>query len=242
LIALPTAPWAHYLGDLAAWAGAALMAFWQYRRWPAESRQLARRTEPSYFVTLGLCALIGAWLVGTLNMSGAGAFVPSHSIAGALAGGILGVEAWKWRRGVRQSTGGAFVAPLCVGIVLGRLGCLFAGLPDRTYGIPTGLPWAVDLGDGVGRHPVQFYEALAMGAFLAVYLRARSRGRRWAHEHAFHAMITVYAVQRFGWEFLKPYLSVVGPLNLFHLLMLGLIAYGLAWWRRDDAGQVRTAA
>ena len=54
--------------------------------------------------------------------------------------------------------------------------------------------------------------------------------------HAFHALITVYAVQRFGWEFLKPYPSVLGPLNLFQLLMLGLIVYGIAWWRRDDGG------
>ena len=176
--------------------------------------------------------------MGTLNLSGNGRLIPSHSIAGALAGGILGVELWKWRKGIRGSTGGPFVAPLCVGIVLGRFGCLFAGLPDATYGVPTGLPWAVDLGDSIGRHPVQVYEALTMAAFLVVYLRARARGREWAVRHAFHALITVYAVQRFGWEFLKPYPRVLGPLNLFQLLMLGLIAYGIAWWRRDDGGEV----
>ncbi|MFX8918465.1 hypothetical protein ABTN06_19135, partial [Acinetobacter baumannii] len=51
--------------------------------------------------------------------------------------------------------------------------------------------------------------------------------------HAFHAMVIVYAAQRFGLEFLKPYPPVLGPLNVFHLLMLGLIAYGLLWWNRD---------
>ena len=50
-------------------------------------------------------------------------------------------------------------------------------------------------------------------------------------------MIIVYAGQRFAWEFLKPYPTVIGPLNVFHLLMMGLIAYGIVWWRRDDAGQ-----
>ena len=118
-----------------------------------------------------------------------------------------------------------------------RLGCLFSGLPDATYGTSTTLPWAVDLGDGIGRHPVQLYEALAMTAFLLVYLRARARGREWAQRHAFHALITVYAAQRFGWEFLKPYPRVLGPLDVFQLLMLGLIAYGLAWWRRDDGSE-----
>jgi hypothetical protein len=235
VISLPTAIWAHYLGDAAAWIGAALVARWQYRRWPEDTKQLGRRTEPGYFIALGIGAVAGAWLLGTLNLSGVGRIVPSHSIAGALAGGILAVELWKWRHGVRQSTGGAFVAPLCTGIVLGRLGCLFSGLPDNTYGKPTGLPWAVDLGDGIARHPVQVYEALAMVAFLAVFLRARSAGREWARMHAFHALIIVYAAQRFVWEFLKPYPAVLGPLNVFHLLMLGLIAYGIAWWRRGDA-------
>ena len=241
MIALPTAVWAHYLGDAAAWLGAVLMARWQYRCWPGEARALAARTEPRYFVVLALGAVAGAWLIGTLNLSDGGRIVPSHSIAGALAGGILAVELWKWRRGIRGSTGGPFAAPLCVGIVLGRFGCLFAGLPDATYGVPTGLPWAVDLGDGVGRHPVQLYEALTMAAFLVVYLRARTNGRKWAQRHAFHALITVYAVQRFGWEFLKPYPAVLGPLNLFQLLMLGLIAYGIAWWRRDDGGSSESA-
>ena len=233
MIVVPTAPWAHYVGDVAAWGGGFAAARWQYRRWPEEARALSRTTEPSYFIMLGLGALIGAWVMGSANTLRVSA-IPSHSIAGALAGGIVAVEAWKWRRGVRGSTGGAFVLPICVGIMLGRFGCLFAGLPDMTFGVPTHLPWAVDLGDGIGRHPVEVYESLAMAVFALVYVRARIRGAGWPSAHAFHAMIIVYAAQRFAWEFLKPYPAVVGPLNVFHLLMLGLIAYGLVWWRRGD--------
>jgi phosphatidylglycerol:prolipoprotein diacylglycerol transferase len=151
-----------------------------------------------------------------------------------LAGGILGVELWKQRHGVRRSTGGAFVLPFCLGLAIGRLGCLFAGLADFTYGRPTGLPWAVDLGDGIGRHPVQVYESLAMAIFALVYVRARIAGAEWARDHAFHAMITFYAVQRFAWEFVKPYPVIAGPLNVFHVLMLGLAAYGIIWWRRGS--------
>ena len=36
-------------------------------------------------------------------------------------------------------------------------------------------------------------------------------------------MIIFYAAQRYLWEFLKPYPAVLGPLNLFHLLMMGLV-------------------
>ena len=54
-------------------------------------------------------------------------------------------------------------------------------------------------------------------------------------------MIIFYACQRFVWEFLKPYPAVLGPLNLFHFLMLGLVAYGLFWWGRDNGAELRSA-
>jgi len=231
VIALPTAWWAHYIGDFAAWTSAALAARWQYRRWPDDARALASVTTPSYFVTLAFGALAGAWLLGSANSLRSLLAAPSHSIAGALAGGIVAVELWKWRHGVRRSTGGAFVLPLAVGIAVGRLGCLFAGLPDFTYGAPAHLPWAVDLGDGIARHPVQLYESLAMGLFAIAYVAARNRSAGWAQSHAFQALTIVYAAQRFAWEFVKPYPRVIGPFNVFHLLMLGLIVYGAAWWR-----------
>lgn len=240
MIEVPTSPAAHYAFDALAWLGAAAVSLWQYRSWPNETRQLSLITAPSYFVCLGLGALAGAWLFGSANSMPSSIVAPSHSIAGALAGGIIAVELWKHVHGVRTSTGGAFVLPICIGIVIGRLGCFFAGLPDYTYGIRTSLPWAVDLGDRIGRHPVQLYESLSMALFATVYARARHRGADWAREHAFHAMIIFYAVQRFFWEFLKPYPAVLGPLNLFHLLMMGLVAYGLIWWRRSSSGEFGT--
>ena len=35
-----------------------------------------------------------------------------------------------------------------------------------------------------------------------------------------------YGTQRFFWEFLKPYPTLIGPLNHFHLICIGLVAYG----------------
>lgn len=234
MIAIPTAPWAHYIGDAAAWAIASAAAWGQHRRWPAQSQRLARITGPGYYLAMSLCAVVGAWLVGSMNSLPV-SLSPSHSVAGALAGGIIGVELWKWRHGVRQSTGGAFVLPLAVGIAVGRLGCLFSGPADLTYGTPSALPWAVDLGDGVGRHPVQLYEALGMALFVAVFLAARLRSAGWAMRQGFHVFVVCYAAQRFAWEFLKPYPKVAGPFNVFHLLCVGMIGYGL-WWLRHGAG------
>jgi len=242
VISVPTNPAAHYAGDLAAWVAAAVAARWQHRRWPEQASALSKVVSPSYFVALALGALAGAWVMGSANSLRSLVAAPSHSVAGALAGGIVAVEVWKRVHGVRVSTGGALVLPVCVGIAVGRLGCFFAGLPDYTYGVATSLPWAVDLGDGVGRHPVQLYESLAMAGFAAAYVRARLRGADWARGHAFHAMIIYYAGQRFVWEFLKPYPAVLGPLNVFHLLMLGLIGYGLLWWGRGTATEPGAAA
>jgi phosphatidylglycerol:prolipoprotein diacylglycerol transferase len=160
-------------------------------------------------------------------------------VAGALAGAIIGVEAYKRARGLRGSTGGVFVGPFALGVVIGRLGCLLSGLADGTYGVPTRLPWAVELGDGVGRHPVQLYESLAMAGFLAVYLAALSRRRDWAMRRGFYALCIAYGAQRFAWEFLKPYPAVIGPFNLFHILCGGLVAYGCIYWRGDLADERR---
>lgn len=241
VIAIPTNPAVHYAFDALAWLSAALAARWQHRKWPEQTFWLSASTKPSYFVCLGLGAVIGAWIFGSANSMRGPIIAPSHSIAGALAGGIMTVELWKWFHGIRRSTGGAFVLPICAGIIVGRFGCFFAGLPDYTYGVPTNLPWAVDFGDGISRHPVQLYESLSMATFLAIYLHARLNRRSWARDHAFQAMIIFYAAQRFLWEFLKPYPAVLGPLNLFHFLMLGLIAYGLIWWRRSSSRELRAA-
>jgi hypothetical protein len=232
VIHVPTAPWLHYLGDLAAWLAAFLGGRWTVRHRRASVEGLARNSAPSYFVSLATGGAIGAWAMGSLNTLRTATPALSHSIAGALAGAIVAVELWKWRHRIRGSTGGPFVLPLCLGIIVGRWGCLFAGLGDQTYGIPASLPWGVDLGDGIARHPVEIYESLAMAVFLAVYWRALVRKRRWAVDHGFHAFVLAYAVQRFAWEFLKPYPRLIGPFDVFHLLMIGLAVYALAWIAR----------
>ncbi len=234
MIHVPTAPWAHIVFDLLAWGGGAALSVRLYRwRLREIADHVARKVGPGYFVALVLGAAPGAWLAGSMNTLREHAPVLSHSVAGALIGAIVGVEIYKRLRGVTGSTGGVFVGSFTLGVVIGRLGCFFAGLSDDTYGVPTRLPWAVDLGDGIGRHPVQLYESLSMFAFLALYLVGLERRRAWALRRGFYVMCAWYGVQRFAWEFFKPYPRLVGPFNLFHLLCLGLIAYGWLYYRAD---------
>jgi phosphatidylglycerol---prolipoprotein diacylglyceryl transferase len=98
-----------------------------------------------------------------------------QSIVGGLIGGLLGVEIAKISAGVHRATGDDFVLPLVVGIVIGRTGCFLAGLHDDTYGVATELPWGVDFGDGVKRHPTQLYDIAFVLALASVLGRARQR-------------------------------------------------------------------
>ena len=86
------------------------------------------------------------------------AWFAGQSVVGGLLGGLLGVEVAKKLAGVHRSTGDAFVFPVLLGLIIGRIGCFIAGLADGTFGIPTGMPWAIDFGDGIPRHPTQLYE------------------------------------------------------------------------------------
>jgi prolipoprotein diacylglyceryltransferase len=224
----------HTVFDLLAWLTAALIGVIVGRLnllGPATTR--TPFTDPGYFIALGIGALTGAIFVGSLNLNLAGTFALGHSIAGGIIGGIVGVEVYKWVNGISGSTGRGFVAPLAAGIAIGRLGCFFAGLPDYTYGIPTTLPWGVDFGDGIPRHPVQLYESAAMLVFLVVYLGAIARGSAVFLRDGFYVFVAYYGMQRFVWEFLKPYPTVMGPFNVFHLLCLAMIAYSLVMIGRN---------
>ena len=227
---IPTNPQFHLLFDLLAWASAGLLAAVLYRwRLKDVAAGVTARTGPWYVAALAIGAITGAWGFGSWNTAMTAVPHPSHSIAGALAGGIVAVELYKAARGISGSTGVVWVGPLALGIAVGRLGCLFAGLPDETFGTPTALPWGVDLGDGIARHPVQLYEGLAMLAFLGVYLAALRRRAAWTRDRAVSLFVLCYAAQRFAWEFVKPYPDLVGPLNLFQLLALAMIFYALVF-------------
>jgi len=122
------------------------------------------------------------------------------TIVGGLLGGWLGVEVVKRVSGIRRRTGDLFALPLCVGIAVGRIGCLVAGLADDTYGKATGLPWAVDLGDGIGRHPVQVYEML----FLILLGMVVSTEAKLPEGLRFRIFLGSYLGWRVVIDFLKP--------------------------------------
>lgn len=190
---------------ISAWIGARLVAYVHYADWMAE-----HWGEPSI------------WTVG-------------KTIVGGLLGGLIGVEITKRLVGVTQSTGDRFVFPLILGIAIGRIGCFIHGLHDNTYGIATALPWGVDFGDGIPRHPTQLYEIAFLAALGGVLWRIRPQLS--SAGDAFRVFMVCYLAFRLGMDFLKPphggeaahATLYLGLLSGIQLACLG----GLAYYARD---------
>jgi len=134
-------------------------------------------------------------------------FTPGgKTIVGGLLGAWLAAEFIKRFSGIESRTGDLFAIPLCIGIAVGRVGCLVAGLADDTFGKPTNLPWAVDFGDGIGRHPVQLYEIL----FLALLAFLLSRPMHLPGGARFRIFLAAYLGWRLAIDFLKPQPLIAG--------------------------------
>jgi phosphatidylglycerol---prolipoprotein diacylglyceryl transferase len=153
-------------------------------------------------------------------------FLQGQSIVGGLLGGLLGVEIAKRLIGSRESTGDRFVTPILVGLIIGRIGCSLAGLYDDTYGIATRLPWGVDLGDGVRRHPTAAYDMLFAGAALIAFARwgaplERQSGLK------FKLLLAAYLAWRLVIDGLKPvpYAFVGGLSGIQLVCAIALLLY-----------------
>lgn len=147
------------------------------------------------------------------------------TIVGGLLGGWIGVEIAKRRLGIAHSTGDLMVFPLIFGMSVGRLGCFLTGLDDHTCGIATTLPWGVDFGDGVFRHPTQLYEIVFL-LFLAAGLLAL-RTRLGHNGRLFRLFMLGYLLWRFGVEFIKPRELIALNLSAIQLASLaGAIVCG----------------
>jgi prolipoprotein diacylglyceryltransferase len=170
-----------------------------------------------------------------------------RSIAGGIVGGWLGVEWIKRLRGIRESTGDAFVPAIVFGTIVGRMGCFFSGVEDGTHGLPSTVPWAMDLGDGALRHPTALYEMFFV-AVLYLCIRLTRRGGAQAGD-AFRVYVFGYMLWRFFVDGLKPAPWTLGGLSAIQwfcvLVAVGMIptmsAIGRRWRRPADSGEMLPA-
>jgi prolipoprotein diacylglyceryltransferase len=136
--------------------------------------------RPGGALLLGACA--GAKLVYALNYpalavaacSGDPAALLMLAGGGSAPGALLGAALALWWAGPRMAPGfglDGLVAPAALALCVLDCGNVAWALGDPGFGVPTRLPWGIDFGDGVTRHPVMLYEAVFFG--LAAWLAER---------------------------------------------------------------------
>jgi prolipoprotein diacylglyceryltransferase len=187
-------------------------------------------------------AVLGAWLGSKVvfwlcdpaltlaHLADPAYMLGGKTIVGGLAGGMAGVELTKKLLGVTRSTGDLFALPLCAGIAIGRIGCFLTGLDDRTCGLAAAVPWGVDFGDGVPRHPTQLYE-IAFLALLAGYLAWRPPAREGAR---FRAFMIGYMGFRLLAEAIKPGVPLAGLTAIQWTCVAVLASYALPLAKRSQ--------
>lgn len=146
------------------------------------------------------------------------------SITGALLGGYVGVEVGKVvaRRPAPTGDWFAIVAPL--GIMVGRLGCLFHGC---CLGAPRAQSWfTVVSADGVARWPAVHAEILFNFAALLAAL-AMDRLRILPNQH-FNIYLAAYGAFRFVHEFWRDTPRLAGDMTGYHLVSAAMVAVGVA--------------
>lgn len=192
--------------------------------------------EHRNWILLGAAAgaFLGSHVLGILERPAAlgssldlAYFMANKTVLGGFLGGLLGVEWTKKMLGVTASSGDLMTYPILLSLSIGRLGCHLAGLPDGTQGLPSGLPWAVDFGDGIPRHPVNLYEMLVLGAIALLIYRQEKHGKL-PDGLRFKIFMIVYLVWRFAAEWLKP--AWYFPFGLSSIQMAALA--GLVYYRK----------
>lgn len=208
---------------------------------------LARRFGPKSGIFLSrrdqfavtLAAFIGAAFGSKLPfiITGGSWLTDGKTILTGMAGAYFAVEITKLWLGIRAKTGDSFALPLALAVAVGRWGCFFNGC---CYGVPTSLPWAVDFGDGIGRHPTQIYESIFHLALAAVLWTLTTYGLLRYQRLKFY--LIAYCVYRFVTEWIRPEPQVWLGLTFYQLAALVLAIALAIQWRFDSALLARETA
>ncbi|MDO7875766.1 prolipoprotein diacylglyceryl transferase [Hymenobacter sp. ASUV-10] len=192
------------------------------------------------FVGAAAGALLGSRLLGLLEHpaellhppGGWLYYFTNKTIVGGFLGGLVGVELTKKLLGVTASSGDLMVFPILLGLSIGRLGCFFSGLSDGTFGTPTSLPWGIDFGDGIPRHPTNLYEILWLGV-IALLLWLLERHRSLPDGRRFQLFLSGYLLFRLLVEFIKPAPAVVLGLTAIQWACMAGLGYYIWLWSQN---------
>lgn len=194
--------------------------------------------ENRLWIMLGamLGALIGSRLIAILETPAQLSEITfmtlyaSKTIAGGLLGGLFGVEIIKKFIGVRVASGDLYVVPILVALFIGRIGCFLMGVEEPTFGVKTNFFMAMDLGDGIKRHPVALYEMIYMVILLLLCQSIKNKDL--INGDRFKLFMVLYFLYRILIEFIKPYQPLFFNLSSIHWSAILIFLYYYKFIRR----------
>lgn len=196
-----------------------------------ESRKQKKLSDNGIYVAVG--ALVGGTIGAKVleiainydffikNIGNPSVFISGRTIVGGLIGGTVGAILTKRILGIKEKRGNLFAPAIAIGVAIGRLGCFFVGC---CYGKATNLPWGVDFGDHIPRHPTQIYESLFMlGMF--VYLEKIKNRSDVKPGQLFKLLMVSYFTFRFVIEFIRVEPVTLAGLTTFQFISVVVILY-----------------
>jgi phosphatidylglycerol---prolipoprotein diacylglyceryl transferase len=179
----------------------------------------------------GLIGARGYWLAQNHESLSFGNVLGGSGLIwyGGLAGGIIGVLTWAWRRDFLSLALVDMAAyGLALGYAIGRIGCQVSG--DGDYGKPSHLPWAMGYPHGttptppgVTVQPTPIYETLAMGLVAWMLWHWRDRFRPGV---IFALYLVLAGIERFIVEFWRRNNHVAAGLTAAQLESVGIFVLG----------------
>ncbi len=196
-----------------------------------EARKCHQNNEKSYMIVIGafIGSTIGAklleLLLNTDRLASANDLLfflfSGRTIIGGLIGGTLGVWVTKKLLNIQGRRGNLFAPAIALGVCIGRLGCFFEGC---CYGKPSNLPWAVDFGDGIPRHPTQLYESAFMLMMFFV-IQFGFKKKAVAPGFLFYFLMIAYFIFRFFIEFIRTERIGWFHLTYFQIITIFVLIY-----------------
>lgn len=210
----------------------------RYFLWLRKKRGDAIKTPNRTWIIIGaiIGALIGSRLIGGLEdptqITKANNvlfyFYQNKTVLGGFLGGLTGVEIVKKIIKEKGASGDLFVYPIILALIIGRMGCFSMGIYEETYGTVTTLPWGMNLGDGLVRHPVSLYEIIFLWV-LWVCLWIVQKKFALQQGALFKLFMIAYLGFRFLLDFIKPHFTFNVGLSVIQLTCIAGLLYYLPY-------------
>ncbi|MFA5917565.1 MAG: prolipoprotein diacylglyceryl transferase family protein [Candidatus Gracilibacteria bacterium] len=197
-----------------------------YVFWLLGKKDYAKNENSFYVIFFGILggtlgAKIPIWIAYFNEIKQSGnieSILSGRTITGGLIGGFIAIWITKKILKEKNRFGNAIAPGAAIGIAIGRIGCFLHGC---CYGKPTNLPWGVDFGDHISRHPTQIYEIIYLTILSIILIRLQKKKLR--PGILFDYFLIFYFGFRFFIEFIRVEPKVFYSFSLYQVASVFVI-------------------